>query len=198
MRRGIWVFLAICLAVSVLSGCWNPFSSNKDGGGGDPPIVYDRKSPDNLLNFFAEAYESQDGDQYEESLHDKYLFLFTSDIADSLELPPDQPWWGKTQDVQSTKKMFLDDGVLSVSMRLQKAIDWYSCTEIREHEDPPDTISGLCAQLDPDIKVTLDKGEDEPLTLWVNDSYLNVTATPDPNADDLWVVVRIEEIDKTP
>jgi hypothetical protein len=198
MRCFVRVFLAIGLVLILATGCWNPFSSDGNGNGNGNG-GYDRLTRNNLMEFFANAYEEEDIDQYEECLHDKFLFKFTKEAAESAGLPPDQPWWGKTADVAATRNMFDAPNVGNIVMNLASQIDWYVCVDVREHETPPDTITGWCARYDPTIDVTIDEGQDSERTLIVRDSWLNVIVTPDPKSTiGEWVVVKIEELEKSP
>jgi hypothetical protein len=198
MRRGALFMLVVSLGLLTAMGCWNPFSSDDGGGGGGggkPDI--DRTNPDKLLNFFAYAYENQDIELYREALDDYFEFEFTEDVADSLGLPEDTPWWGKEEDVQSTLNMFNAEDVQSVSIILAEVgvgAPWEDCTRRFINGDPPETtyINGLCKDFEPDIKVTVDEG-DEPTIYWVNTSYLAIMVRVDPHDPGLWTILRIKE-----
>lgn len=175
MRRWVWVVLLIC-SLGFIGGC---SVSSDDGPGVEPE--YDRTTPENLINFFADAYERQDLDKYDESLHDGFLFTFLPDDADSAGLPPDQPWWGKTEDVASARKLFDNAEVTNISMDLAVVTKW-------------PTEDGFGFRLDPDVKVTVEKaGATEPLVLWVNNSWFDVEIVEDPYDTELWVFAFIDE-----
>ena len=157
---------------------------------------YTRSSPDELLSAYAHALVSKNLAACDECLHEKYIFEFTSDIAETLGLPPDAPWWGKTEDMSATQNMFNASNVTSIEMTFIRITDWLRCLEVRPGS-PPDTLAALQADLDPDIKVTVETGED-PTTYWVNDSRFNVAVTVDPAETDLWVILRITEAKKNP
>lgn len=176
MRRRVWVIVAIILIMSIMGGC------SVDKGTNPPPPELDRKTPENLINYLADAYVRKDIERYSESFADDFLFVFTSADADSMGLPPDEPWWGKTTDVGSTTKMFEDPEVTSISM------------EITIYSGPWPTEEGVGYRLDPDIKVTIDPaGAEEPVTLWVYTSYLDVEIIVDKYDEDLWVFKEISE-----
>jgi hypothetical protein len=192
MRRYAWRVAVIGLGLFLVAGCWNPFSSGKNGGNGHE-VRYDRTTPDKLLNFFSQAYEDQDIDKYDESLDLAFHFQFTQEVADSLGLPPDQPWWGKVEDLASTGNMFDNPEVTSIAMDMIRRIPWYACT------DSITDLDGLCSVIEPDIKVTVERaGESEPTTYWVNNSRLDVMVIQDRNDSDLWTILRIEEYLKNP
>ena len=129
-------------------------------------------------------------------LHDLYLFGFTSDIAETLGLPPEAPWWGKTEDMTSTGNMFSAPNVTSIKVTFNRITDWLQCLEVRPGS-PPDTLTAACATLEPNIKVTVETF-DEPTCYWVNDSRFDVAVTVDPGETDLWVILRITETKKNP
>lgn len=43
---------------------------------------------------------------YGDCLDCDHRFIFTVDVADSLRLPCDAPWWGEAQDPEATTAMF--------------------------------------------------------------------------------------------
>ena len=186
MKWWTWALLAAWMVVLVGLGC-SPASD--PGGGGPGPIS--RDTPDHLLNWLAVSYQEKDGDDYAEALHDAYYFVFTKEVADSLGLPDDQPWWGKTKDVASTNKMFAATEVTDVSMRYESIGRWEPAEEVR----PDTTYNGVWTRVQPEIKVTIDHPGEEPTVFWVNRSYLDITVVKDPTQPDqnLWVILRIEE-----
>jgi hypothetical protein len=191
MKWWIWVVLGLCIMLSVGIGCSPTADTN---GNGDGPI--DRKTPDGLLNWLAVAYAEKDLEAYEEALHDEFLFVFTKDIADTLGLPEDEPWWGKTKDVSATGNMFNSSEVTRITMDYVPYGDrWVSNEELRDTT----VYYGTSRRVIPDILVTIDKGL-EPLNLVVQDSYLDVFVVRDPKFPNqvLYVFLKIEEIPQTP
>lgn len=154
--------------------------------------LYERYSPDAVLKYMEFGYSNEKIGMYQKVLHEQFLFVFTPEVADSLGLPPDQPWWGKTNDVACTRHMFYDGAVVLVMMELTKAGDWIAC------HDPYTGLDGLCCRLEPDIRVLIDSGPGEMLTLWVNNSWLDIMVVADPDHQGLWKILRIEEIEKVP
>lgn len=175
MRKRVWVTMATILILSMMIGC----SVDKGTNPGEPDT--DRTTPERLIDFFADAYERKDIEKYGESLDDGYLFVFTPQDADSLGLPPDEPWWGKTEDLASTTKMFEDSDVSDVQM------------EILGKDGPWPTEDGVEYRIDPSIKVTIEPAGEEPTTYWVYQSYLYAEIIVDPYDGDLWVFKRITE-----
>ncbi len=187
MRRGGWIIVGLCVFVLIMAGCWNPFSSG-GGDNGKGTVKYIR-TRDGLLNFFANAYENRDLERYSEALHDKFQFQFTPEVAESIGLPADEPWWGKTEDVASTNNMFNEQTVTRIKMDLPDP-NWFPCRVIR---DPADTLDGFCTRVTPDIRVTIEEPGKEELILLVNKSWLDIAITLDPNDDELWQIIGIEE-----
>jgi hypothetical protein len=193
MRRGVWILFGTSLLIIMITGCWNPFSSDDGGGGQPPPPEYDR-TRDGILNFFANAYETKDLDKYGIALHDKFQFQFTPDVAESIGLPADEPWWGRTEDIASTENMFGAPTVTHIQMDLPVPA-WFLCQVIRRNPlpDPPDTLQGFCTRVTPDIRVIIEEPGKEELILKVDTSWLDIAITPDPNDDELWQIIAIVE-----
>ena len=191
MKWWIWVLLGIWVMVLVGLGC-SPTSDPGENGNG--PIS--RDTPSHLLNWLAVSYQDKDLDAYEEALHDEYLFVFTEDVADSLGLDPEEPWWGKTKDVASTGKMFNASEVTEINMKYISEDPWIPHEEVRSDT----TYSGVFSRVAPDILVTIEKPGEEALRLVVNESWLDVVVVRDPKFPDenLWVFLKIEEIQKHP
>lgn len=189
MRRWGWVLLIAALASTAIFGC----SPSSDTG---PPPVEEvkRDTPDNLMLFFARAYKEKDLDDYKEALDDDFLFQFTPDIADSLGLPADKPWWGKTEDVKSTQQMFENPNVTDIAFSYETVGEWIPHTEVREDT----TFSGLFRRYDPLIEVItlVDNDEDPELKLRVDESWLDIVVVPDRLTAGLWTILRIEESKK--
>ena len=181
MRRWVWVILMICIA-GYVAGC-----SVTDGGDPIKPVL-DRKTPENLINFFADSYVEKDIDRYDESLHDRFLFTFTTEDAEDIGLPVDEPWWGKTPDVNTAENMFesADVGIIEMDLPIGGG--------------PWPTEDGLLYRLEPTIKVTVEDGtaEDPSTTYLVFSSWFDVEIVVDPYDTALWVFKGIEESLKDP
>ncbi|MFH1314077.1 MAG: hypothetical protein ABIJ00_12740 [Candidatus Eisenbacteria bacterium] len=201
VRRFSTILVVLSLGVLVFSCADHNFSPIFKVDPGGP--VYTRTTPDNLLEFLADAYEREDIDAYSEALHPYFEFEFTVDIADSLGLPRESPWWGKEEDIQSTRNMFDDPDVIGIEMHLDPfgaGSAWEDCWRQFIWGDPPETtlIQGLCQVFEPGIKVHIQEPGEELWIFWVHESLLDIMVTPDPEEEGLWVVLRIKETRKYP
>jgi hypothetical protein len=133
-----------------------------------------------------------DLDGYEECLDEDFLFRFPDEIADSLGLPPEAPWWGKTDEITCTLNMFEDPAVQSIGFGCELLEEWVAYQEVR----PDTTFTGLFRRLRPVIVVTVatDGSEDPLLSYVVNQSWLDVVVVPDRYTEGLWCVLRIDEV----
>lgn len=149
---------------------------------------------DDLLDCFCEAYEVEDVDAYAVLLHDQFIFSFTPEVAESIGLPADEPWWGKIEDVVSTGNMFESEIVTRVQISLDEPT-WFWCQVVRQNPepDPPDMLEGYCTRVRPDIRVTIEEPGKEMLILRVDRSWLDIEVVPDPDEVGLWQVITIEE-----
>lgn len=179
VRRWVQMTVIIGLAFSIIIGC------SVSPGEDPPPPELDRKSPENLFRFFADAYERKDIDKYSECLHDEYLYEFDPKDYEAAGVEEDKPWWGKTQDEKATGGMFTDGQVGKVLM------------DLPIHAGPWTTEEGLGYRLEPSIQVTIDRGaETGPTTYWVFESWLDVEVVEDPYDATLYVFKEITEIVK--
>jgi hypothetical protein len=181
------------LTAAFLSTAYFGCSPSSDTG---PPPVEESKrdTPDNLMLFLARAYRDKDMDDYYEALDESFLFLFTEEVATELGLPPDEPWWGKTEEVTSTGNMFDSPNVTDIVFSYEAVgLDWDPVTEAREDT----TFSGLFRRFDPLIEVTTLVEEEDPILKYrVNESWLDITVVPDRFTEGLWTILKIEESHK--
>jgi hypothetical protein len=162
-----------------------------------------REHPDSLLVFLADAYEGKNIEAYSSALHESFLFEFTPEIAESLGLCDTLPFWHKADDIASTQNMFSDPDVKLIEMEFCEAFVgdyWEDCWREFITVDPPETtlIQGLCLMFEPEIKVHIEKPDEDPRVLWVGESLVDVMVAPDPRDEGQWVFVRIKEVPKSP
>ena len=147
-----------------------------------------RTTPENLILTLACAYHARDIDAYADLLHEDFIFEFIPDIADSLGLPPDSPWWGRTADVAATKALFEDSTVTGISFSYEIIGDWFACEDVRADT----TFTGLCCRLDPLIEVLVQSAGVDTI-FSVNESWLDITLAYESYTEGLWVMLRMEE-----
>lgn len=153
-----------------------------------------RPTRDDLLDCLCNAYEGEDVEAYADLLHEQFLFCFTPDVAESIGLPADETWWGKTDDVASTRNMFEYEAVTKIQISLDEPT-WYWCRVVRVNlaPDPPDTLEGFCTRVQPDIRITIEEPGRQELILKVDKSWLDIAVVPNPNEEGLWQIITLEE-----
>jgi hypothetical protein len=153
-------------------------------------------APDGLLECFAISYSIQAIRMCGQALDELFEFESAEDVADSLGLPPDRPWWGKTNDMQSTLNMFDACHVTVVEL------DWEACIHqfIDTSTAPPETtmIEGVCRMFEPDVRVYIEEPGEEPWIIWANSTLLDIMVRPDPDEPGVWTILRIKERYKYP
>jgi hypothetical protein len=147
----------------------------------------DGNTPDGILRELRVAYEGEQLERYGNVLDEWFRFHFEPAIADSLGLPPDQPWWGKTKDLSSTSRMFGSSQVTSIEIELDRLSGWSACL---------DGVTGrtaLCARVEPDIRITIESPGGDPWHLVVNRSWLDVVIVEDSVRTGFWTILAIYE-----
>jgi hypothetical protein len=174
-----------------LSGCWNPFSPGRDPGDGDP--VVDRTKPNRLLEFFATAYEDKDIVSYGESLDEFYTFEFDPEDYGDAGVSPEKPYWGKSEDLDHTGKMFASADTKAIIMDLrEKMMEWYADTF--DIDGKGTFVDGFSCLIHPLIDVTIEgKPGEEPVTKQVRNSRITVAVIPDRQFPGLWTILKITE-----
>ena len=184
--------LAVCLAV--IMGCGD---GDKTTGPADGDPDPHRKTGPELLAFYAYAIEHEDIDMYEQGLHDDFIYVFPVSVADSLGLPPENPWWGKTAEVSAMAGLFRDTTITRIEFEFTDVGTWVPAQiEI----SPGEFISGVFTRTVPVTRLTVEEPGKEPRTLVFDASYLDISIVRDPKfpGEDLWVIARIEEVLKNP
>lgn len=140
-----------------------------------------RSTVEGTVEAFAEAMEEKDLDAYADCLTEDYLFEFTPQDAENLGLPPGSPWWGKTEDLGAMGGLFDDPYVSGIDFDIH----------IVDGSFTGDVYTLRCA---PSLKVFIDDPDGgEGVTLWVYDSWLHFTVSPDAYEADLWQIGEIRE-----
>jgi hypothetical protein len=183
------VFVSIMCVLSITL-----FSCGKDSKTGpkDEDGCCLPDTPDNLVAALECAVETQDLEIYEGLLHDEYLFSFVVDVADSLGLPPDAPWWGKTKDVSSTADLFSDGNAEFRVAFIPEEDHWTACQVDRGDM----TYTGYCRSYTADLRLHVENPGCEPLTMVGDETYVDVTVVPHHLISGHFAVLQIEEVFK--
>lgn len=194
-RRVLFAVMTVSLVLAG-AGCWNPFSP---GDGGDGKDHGNRKNPNNLLEFFATAYEDRSIERYSEALDNDYKFEFMEADWDSAEVPPDAPYWGKTEDVPRTQSMFENANTTGISFDfgLPLFVNWVNIKDTIYVEGLPVEVDALLGRYQPDIQVVVEN-EKGSTTYWVNNSWVNIKVIQDRQDTSLWTILRIVEMEAAP
>jgi hypothetical protein len=170
------------LLVSVLSYLTSCGSDSCPGGGpGSDGEDLPRATVEGLIEQFAGSMEARDIEAYSGCLTQGYIFEFTPEDAESLGLPPEEPWWGKIADVNSMSNMFSDAEVTVIQVDLAIVSRGY--------------VDGVyTVRCEPSIKITVElAGGGEPTTYWVCGSWLDLKVGPDETESGLLQIAGIRE-----
>lgn len=178
--RRVRLALLACMLLGtalILASCGHDRCANPD------PVLPDRQTPQDLLEFFTKSLENRDIAKYEECLDSGYRFRFMPQDWEKAGVGVDRPYWERTEDIARTGVMFLSTQVESIRFELGVAVVNFFVTG--------DTL--LEAVYRPDIRVIVKSEGEEHMTFWVHQSLLTIFVTPDPGDPALWVIRRIEE-----
>jgi hypothetical protein len=206
MTRVLITLLVVSMAAISLTCSESRLTDPKDQemcdevGAGAPweGKMAERYDPDGLVKHYAASYARRRLLACNRALDDLFEFEFTPEVADSMGLPPEAPWWRKVHDIGATMRMFEDPSVTQIQMTLDPVgTAWEDCARwfVHPFADPPETVyvAGLCRTFEPDIRVYIDMGGGEPIALWVNATLLDIMVRPDPVEPGGWKIVRIME-----
>jgi hypothetical protein len=179
--RHITISILLVSVLFSLTSCGSDSCPTVDGGPGSNGGELPRASMEGLIEHFAGSMEARDIEAYSECLTQGYLFEFTPEDAESLGLPPEEPWWEKIPDVNSMSNMFSDPEVTIIQVDLPIVSRGYG--------DGVYTV-----RCEPSIKVTVEHaGAGEPTTYWVYVSWLDFKVGPDESESGLLQIAGIRE-----
>lgn len=169
--------LVFCSLIMVCS-CGKRTSEVKDGS--SPSY----ESAQEVLEAYVASCLTEDIDAYASCLGENYRFIFLEDVADTLGLPPSQPWWGKEDDVAAMSNLFGDESV--------------SWEEFQFTVESTDTLSRADSmivkmRIRPDILVLIERSQGEPLYLLIRQSHLDFRFTSTAASKDDWIMVETSE-----
>jgi hypothetical protein len=139
-----------------------------------------RDTPEHLIEAFAKALSDRNLDDYACLLDDSYAYFFMVQDYEAAGVSAGAPYWGKTEDVTSTEKMFGSTQVTDIICALNPA-------------EPPACAASPCTlDYHPDIRVTVDSG-DHLITYWVRETVLHFVLGRDRYDSNLWVILEMGE-----
>lgn len=187
--RPVWIVMVLLIGFLSASCGKDSTTGPKDDDGCRAP-----DTPDNLIAAVACAYQTKDLDFYESLLHEGYRFVFVVDVADSLGLPADEPWWGKTKDLGSTANLFAD-GNAAFSITFAPVSDGWTPAEV---DCDGIVCNGFFRRYIIDLKLEIEGAGAEPMTIIGDDTFLDVVVVPHPLYDGHFAVLVMEEVFRAP
>jgi hypothetical protein len=148
-----------------------------------------KRTVDEALLDYAKSIEDKDIETYGDCLDYDHRFIFMEDVADSLHLPPEAPWWTKTEDLEAMSTIF---GHAYVSDILFK----YDVVS----RDTSWTAGRMVIKLRvlPDIWLTYELPWEEPVYFRVNDEYMDFKFVSRGCCCGRWTIFSVEEIRLNP
>lgn len=173
--------LALVLAIVLVGSCGDERCTWS--GRGDE--VDPRSTPGGLVKALTECHEERDLEGYSEILDEDYRFVFTPEVAESLGMPADEPWWFREDELAATGNMFDCETV--------KAIKFDSWIRDRDTTGTGDSMA-IALKLDFDFRLTIEEPGRETLILWAGThTRLDLIVVRHPTDPDLWVIEEITE-----
>jgi len=180
LRVSVWV-LALG-AVAFLCSCGDDPCEPADDS------EYSRGTRRDLLNHLAESFSNKRLDWYQECLDESFIFVPTERDADTLDLPEATPWLERSEDIAAVSRIFDCECAGGVS---------FTFTQVSDPVDGAEEGTFVIRTV-PSILMEIDCGEGDPITLVVEDSFLDFLVAEDPADEDLWIIRSMTEIDKAP
>ena len=199
IRNTLWWLLIFMVVLSL--SCSTDRHTGVDAGSALPSSgltgpeerkYAERGNADEAVACMMTAYEREHLAVYARALDEEFRFQFLPEVAESLGLPPGEPWWGKANDLTSTQNMFGAAFVANINASLVRLTGWTACT------DPVTDRDGMCARFEPDILITIEEPGQEPVIFWVSQTWVDVTAVPDQYEPGLWCILALVEVGKDP
>ena len=160
----------------------------------DIPIG-DPSSPDHLVNLFAYSLEARNIDVYSKCLDGSYTFTFPQADWELAGVTVDRPFWGKAEDVAATANMFSCAGVKTIEFDwLPPVADWAVATDSIFVVDHWQSVPCFIAIFQPDIRITEQWGDSQPIGNWMHYSRFVVTVCQDRADRRFWTILRIVEV----
>ena len=152
----------------------------------EPCEVTPRSSIQCLLRNFELALERMDIDAYDACLSEEYRFGFDPVDWDEAGVVPDNPWWEKTEDMESMSAIFASHDVPLILCDLEIVYG------------PWPTEHGWGLRLEPYMVFTVNPGQEGAVDYVVGGSWLDVEIVDDPYDPVRWLFKEIAESIKEP
>lgn len=113
------IILIVFLMIS--GGCWNPFDPQRQESTSTPDQFATKEA---VISTFILAYNTQNLDLYEQCLSEDFIFVFDPldrSALDSLGLRDES--WGKTREVENTRKIFSGAESINLAFTVTDEID---------------------------------------------------------------------------
>jgi hypothetical protein len=190
-RLEICVALTACLA-GILAVDYGRPLCYADGSLAE--IIPNRRSPDNLLDYYATAHERQDIIMYQQALHDLFRFELIIGGVGISDVPPERVCFKRAKAIKATRNMFNDGRIGDIDIDLLPVDEWTPCSEVCTIEEGiAKTFEALRITLDPVIHITIQEPNGESWIFGLHHTWLHITVVPDPNLPGSWVILRIRE-----
>ncbi len=169
--------LVFCSLIMVCS-CGKKTSDVEDGS--SPSY----QSAQEVLEAYVASCLTEDIDAYASCLSENYRFVFLEDVADSLGLPPSQPWWGKEDDVAAMTNLFGD-----------QRVSWEQFDYAVQSTDTLSNADSMIVKMRirPDIVIFTERSQGEPIYLLIRQSHLDFRFASTAASMDDWIMVETSE-----
>ena len=171
----------------ILPGC--PLSPDSDDGG--PPVdtrLPERNSIENTIERQSLIWRQKKLREYEEILHDQFVFYVRDD--DAAQLPwVENGFWERTIELEIASNMF--DANFSGAEQPVDSIEYsYNTLNERPLTDSQGNVIGATVTVDAVVQILVG-----PDTGWVADTRLEFDVVQDPNEPGLYQIIRQQEFD---
>ncbi len=173
----VFGLLVFCSLIMVCS-CGKKTCEVEDG---NSPSYH---SAQEVLEVYVASCLAEDIDAYSSCLGESYRFIFLADVADSLGLPPSQPWWDKEKDVAAMTNLFGDERV-----------SWEQFDYVIQSTDTLSKADSMIVKMRirPDMAIRIQSGQTEPIYILIKQSYLDFRFASTAASLDDWIMVETSE-----
>lgn len=142
-------------------------------------------SVEDALRWLAGACDTRDLEVYSRCLDDTYTFEFAEDDWESVGVNAEVPYWTRVADLEAMDSLFSSPLVQSIHFR------WNLFMSVEIGQDTARVVTR------PDIQLTVDYGDSEPVAYWANYFTMEVRLRRSP-ATSCWTITKIREMSPPP